>query len=135
MIQAGFSTVSLPGILSNVANKELLEGYMDEDQSWKEISSIKSVPDFKQATSYRLLDNAEYELLPKGGKIKHGTMGEESYTRQVRTYAKMFGLTREDIINDDLREAVDNLKGIILARRVSVARLDARVSAILSTFP
>jgi guanylate kinase len=39
------------------------------------------------------------------------------------------------IINDDLREAVDNLKGIIRARRVAVARLDARVSAILSTFP
>ena len=39
------------------------------------------------------------------------------------------------IINDDLREAVDNLKGIIRARRVAVARLDARVSAILATFP
>jgi guanylate kinase len=39
------------------------------------------------------------------------------------------------IINDDLREAVDNLKGIIRARRVAVARLEPRVSAILSTFP
>jgi len=39
------------------------------------------------------------------------------------------------IINDDLREAVDNLKGIIRARRIAVVRLDARVSAILSTFP
>lgn len=39
------------------------------------------------------------------------------------------------IINDDLREAVDNLKGIIRAKRVTVARLDTRVSAILSTFP
>lgn len=98
----GFSTLSLPGLLSNVANKELLEGYMQEDQSWKEIAAIKSVNDFKQVTSYRLLDDMEYELLPKGGKIKHGTTSEQSFTRQVRTYAKMYAITREDIINDDL---------------------------------
>lgn len=98
----GFSTLSLPGLLSNVANKELLEGYMQEDASWKEIAAIKSVNDFKQVTSYRMLDDMEYELLPKGGKIKHGTTSEQSFTRQVRTYAKMYSITREDIINDDL---------------------------------
>jgi hypothetical protein len=108
-IDAAFSTVSLPGILSNVANKELLLGYESEDQSWREISAVKSVGDFKQHTSYRLLDNMEYELLPKGGKIKHGTVGEETYTRQARTYAKIFSLTREDIINDDL-SAFDDLR-------------------------
>lgn len=99
---SGFSTVSLPGILSNVANKELLAGYMDEDQSWREIAAVKSVSDFKQVTSYRMLDNMIYEKLGAAGEIKHGTLGEESYTRQVDTYAKMFALTRRDIINDDL---------------------------------
>jgi phage major head subunit gpT-like protein len=44
----------------------------------------------------------EYEELPPGGEIKHGKVSEESYTRQARTYAKMFALTREDLINDDL---------------------------------
>ncbi len=99
---AGFSTLSLPGLLSNVANKELLEGYMEEDQTWRDIAAVKSVNDFKQVTSYRMLDDMEYELLPRGGKIKHGTTGEQSFTRQVRTYAKMYSITREDIINDDL---------------------------------
>lgn len=106
---AGFSTLSLPGLLSNVANKELLEGYMEEDQTWKEIAAIKSVNDFKQVTTYRMLDDMQYELLPKGGKIKHGTTGEQSFTRQARTYAKMYSITREDIINDDL-SAFDALR-------------------------
>jgi phage major head subunit gpT-like protein len=70
---------------------------------------VKSVSDFKEITSYRLLDDMEYEELPKHGEIKHGKLGEESYTRQVRTYAKMFSLDRVDIINDDL-SAFDDLR-------------------------
>jgi hypothetical protein len=106
---AGFSTLSLPGILSNVANKEILAGYMEEDQTWRRISRIKSVNDFKQATSYRLLDNMEYEELAPDGRMKQGSVSEESYTRQVKTYAKLFALTRTDIINDDAG-AFDDLK-------------------------
>lgn len=100
-INAAFSTLSLPGILSNVANKELLAGYMEEDQTWREVSIVKSVSDFKTVTSYRMLDEMEYEELGPGGEIKHGKLSEESYTRQARTYAKMFSLTRDKIIDDD----------------------------------
>lgn len=101
-IKAGASTVSLPGIFSNVANKELLTGYMEEDQSWREVAAVKPVTDFKTVTSYRLLDNMAYDKVGADGKIKHGSVSEESYTRQAETYAKMFALTRRDIINDDL---------------------------------
>jgi phage major head subunit gpT-like protein len=96
------STFSLAGILSNVANKELLAGYEQEDSTWRTIAAVRSVNDFKQVTSYRLLDNMEYEELAPNGRIAHGQISEESYTRQVRTYAKMFALSRQDIINDDL---------------------------------
>jgi hypothetical protein len=99
---SGFTTVSLPGILSNIANKELLMGYEDEETEWKEISDIKSCSDFKTVTSYRLLDDMEYEELGPGGKIKHGKVGEETFTRSVKTYAKMFALTYQMAIDDDL---------------------------------
>jgi phage major head subunit gpT-like protein len=111
-LQAAFTAISLPGILSNVANKELLDGYMEEDQVWREIAQTKSVSDFKTVTSYRMLDNMKYEKLGPGGVIKNGTISEESYTRQVDTYAKMFSLTRQDIINDDLG-AFDDLRNRI----------------------
>ena len=106
-----FSTlgVSVSNILSNVATKELVAGYQEVDDTWREISQIKSVRDFKQVTTYRLLDDMAYEQIGPGGEIKHGTVSQESYTRQVKTYAKMFSLTREDIINDDLG-AFDDLR-------------------------
>lgn len=104
-----FSTVSLPGVFSSVANKEILAGFAEEDNTWREISRIANATDFKTVTAYRLTDSLEYEELPKGGEIKHGTLGEESYTRTIKTYAKMLGLDRQDIINDDL-SAFDDLR-------------------------
>jgi hypothetical protein len=112
-IQASaFTAISLPGILSNVANKEILQGYMEEDAVWREIAQIKSVSDFKTVTSYRMLDDATYEKLGPGGRMKHAKFGEESFTRAVDTYAKMAIITRQDIINDDL-SAFDDMRSRI----------------------
>ena len=39
-LQAAFSTASLPGILSNIANKMLLEGYNYIEDAWRRICKI-----------------------------------------------------------------------------------------------
>jgi len=102
-IQAGgFSTVAITGILGNVANKFLLEGFNMVEQTWRAISSIRSVNDFKTATSYRMTGDIQYRKVPPAGEITHGTLGEESYTNKADTYARMLAITRPDIINDDL---------------------------------
>jgi len=102
-IQAGgFSTVAITSILSNVANKFLLEGFGFVEQAWREIASIRPVADFKTTTSYRLTGESTYKLLPPSGEIEHGTLGDESYTNKADTYALMLAVTRTDIINDDL---------------------------------
>jgi phage major head subunit gpT-like protein len=43
-----------------------------------------------------------YEKVGPAGELKHATAGELSYTNQVETYGRMFAITRQDIINDDL---------------------------------
>jgi phage major head subunit gpT-like protein len=101
-IRAGFSTVSLPGIFSNVANKFLLDGWNSVEQTWRSICRIRSVTDFKAVTSYRLTGDMKYEKVTNDGKLKHGKVGEESYTISADTFGKIFSLTRKDMINDDL---------------------------------
>jgi len=108
-IHASASTVSLSGILSNIANKMLLAGFMEEDQTWREFADVKPVSDFKTHTSYRMLDDMEYEQLGANGEIRHGKVGEETFERSADTFAKMFALTRKMIINDDLG-AFDDLR-------------------------
>ena len=101
-IEAGFSTVDVGGILSNVANKFLLEGFFSVERTWRNVTAIRNVSDFKTVTSYRLIGNDQYELVAPGGEIKHGTLGEESYSNRADTYGLMLSIDRRDIINDDL---------------------------------
>ncbi|MEO0588547.1 MAG: hypothetical protein AAF078_13015, partial [Planctomycetota bacterium] len=101
-IEAAGSTVSIGGILANVANKFLLDGFNSVERTWRNIAALRSVTDFKTVTSYRLTGNDQYERVSPGGEIKHGTLGEETYTNKADTYALMLAIDRTDIINDDL---------------------------------
>ena len=102
VLRAAFSTVGLSGILGNTANKFLLAGFNGVEDSWRSIAAIRAVNDFKAITSYRLTGNMEYAEVGAGGELTHGTVDEESYTNQAKTYGRMFAITRQDIINDDL---------------------------------
>lgn len=98
----GPSTYSISGILSNIANKFLRVGFDSVEGEWRKITSIRSVNDFKTITSYTLTGDNTYEKVPPGGELKHGTLGEETYTNRADTYGKILGIDRRDWINDDL---------------------------------
>ena len=102
VLRAAFSTFTLPGILSNVANKFLLDGFESVEQAWQRIAATRSVKDFKAVTSFRLTGGFEYQEVGPDGELKHAEVGEESFTNQAKTYGRMFGLTRTDLINDDM---------------------------------
>jgi len=101
-LQAGWSSIDVGGILSNVANKFLLEGFFSVERVWRNICAVRNVQDFKTVTSYRLIGRDQYEIVAPGGELKHGTLGEESYTNKADTYGLMLSIDRRDIINDDL---------------------------------
>ena len=96
------STISVAGILANVANKSLATSFMFSEQAWRGIARIKSAPDFKQMSTYRLTGDNKFTLVPPGGEIQHGTLSDLTYTNRVDTYGKMLGIDRRDIVNDDL---------------------------------
>jgi len=112
VIRAAFSTHTVTTMLSTTGNKMLLEGFNRVSQTWREVAAVRNVQDFKAVTAFRLTTSLEYEELPPSGEIKHGEMGQETYTVQAKTYAKMFSLNRTDIINDDLG-AFDDLRNRI----------------------
>ena len=101
-VQASFSTIDLGGILSNVANKFLLEGFFSVERTWRNICAIRNVSDFKTVTSYRMIGKEQYEQVAPGGELKHGTLGEEQYSNKADTYGLMLSIDRRDIVNDDL---------------------------------
>lgn len=98
----GLSTINISQILSNVANKFLLEGFNAIESAWRDVTAIRNVTDFKTVSSHRMVGANQYELVAPGGELKHGKLGEQSYSNKADTYGLMLGIDRRDIINDDL---------------------------------
>ncbi len=98
----GPSNIDIGGILSNLANKFLLEGFNSVEKTWRNISAVGPVTDFKTITRFRLIGKDQYEKVAPGGELKHGTLGETKYQNQADTYGLMLSIDRRDLINDDL---------------------------------
>jgi hypothetical protein len=98
----GFSTVSLPQLLSNLANKRLRDSYLAAPSTINLLFERLSASDFKTNTGITLGGMGRMEKVQNGGALKAGTMSEEYFTYRVNTVGKTFGLTREMIVNDDL---------------------------------
>jgi len=104
MIQAagGFSTISLSGILSNVANKAMLERFEMLESVVSEIAYETDTNNFKQFTRYRLDGKGTFSEVGPDGELKHIALLESEYANQLKTHGGMITLNRQMIINDDL---------------------------------
>lgn len=103
-IKASFSTVTLPSILSNVANKKALQAYNAIESIAAKLCSVGDLNDFKEAERVRLVDVGDLEPVSSDGELKDGSLGEDRATNKLKTYGKIFTLTREMIYNDNLGE-------------------------------
>lgn len=119
-IAAAYSTVSLPGILSNVANKKALQTFNAQPVIATRLCKAGDLNDFKESERYRLTDVGDLELVTDGGEIKHGGQTEDKATNKLDTYGKIFVLTRQMIYNDDLGAflAIPTAMGQRAARKV-----------------
>ena len=104
MIQAssGFSTISLSGTLSNLANKALLSAYNEIVSVIPRICRTATHSDFKSHTRYRVTSPGLLNKLGATGEIEHTELDEDTYSNQVETFARMMALTRQMMRNDDL---------------------------------
>jgi hypothetical protein len=102
IMQAAWATHSISGILSSTVNKFLLAGFNGVESSWRSVSSVRSVSDFKTMTSYRLNGGMKFEKVANGGELKNAAASDESRTISADTYGIMTSVTRTDLINDDL---------------------------------
>lgn len=106
-IRAGFSTLSLPGILESVMNRTMLAAYQETPIAALDLCAIGSVSDFKEVSRYRLLGTGGFEKVAPDGELKHGQLAEQKFSNKADTYGQILMLTRQDIINDDLNAFLD----------------------------
>lgn len=96
------STSTFPAIMSNLANKSVMVGFNEAETTYQIWAGKGFNRDFKEAARVALSEAGTLELVPEGGQFKQDSFGEASARTKVATYGKLFSLTRQAIINDDL---------------------------------
>ena len=101
--RAGYHTTSdFPTILEDVARKNLRSAYEAAPQTWLPLAKPVNLSDFKPSRQVQLGDAPGLDEVLEHGEFTHGTITEGKETIQLKTYGKIFGITRQALINDDL---------------------------------
>ena len=102
MVGRALSTTDLPNLLTDTANRVLLDGWESADKQWQVWCGLDSVSDFKELTLLDFASGDDLALIPEGGEYQNGRAAEHSESVKIETYGKIFPLTRQAIVNDDL---------------------------------
>lgn len=101
-LKAAFSSADIPNVLSNVAHKFVLSGFGAVGDDWRKVSHAIPVTDFKAVKGVRLVMGGLLKPLARGGDLQHVDLSDEMRSVQAATKGSIVGITREDLVNDDL---------------------------------
>lgn len=118
------TTSDFGSLMANVANKRLRNGYEQSPSSFRSWARrAVNLSDFKPATVVTLGAAPELQKVNEHGEFKFGSMSDAAESYRLSTYGTIVNLSRQDIINDNLR-AFDRLVTLF---GDSVARLENRL--------
>ncbi|WP_342106365.1 prohead protease/major capsid protein fusion protein [Methylobacterium sp. SI9] len=104
------TTSDFPTLLSSSANRVLTEAYEAAGTPLKLLARRRTRTDFKAVTDVHLSEAPRLLKVGEKGEIKHGSRAEEGRPLYaMATYARLFGLSRTALINDDLNAFADSL--------------------------
>lgn len=103
VIMAGaMSSSDFVNILANVAHKSMLKGYTEADETFAKWTSTGVLSDFKTVSRVDLGLFPNLEKVEEGAEYNYAKVSDRGVMLALATYGKMFAITRQAIINDDL---------------------------------
>lgn len=96
------STSDFPALLTSTARNSLLRGYEEAPESFPLFTRAGTLTDFRPANNAGLGFFSALDKIAEGAEYKYGTFGTAGNAITLATYGKLFAITRQAIINDDL---------------------------------
>lgn len=126
------TTSDLSNIVMDVANKSLRRAYSAAPQTFKPLARRTTAPDFKNVNRVQLSHAPALLKVNEHGEIEHGPLYDSNQPYALLTYARIVGITRKTIVNDDL----DALTRIPASFGIQAANLESDVVwAIITANP
>lgn len=126
------SSSDFPLLLGDTARKALKRGYEETPEVFGLFTRPVTLTDFKPTSLAGLGRFSNLDLIPENGEYKSGTFNESGSSLKLATYGKMFGISRQAIINDDLNALSDVPRKMGQAAKRTVGNA---VFALLTTNP
>ncbi|MEM8595426.1 MAG: Mu-like prophage major head subunit gpT family protein [Pseudomonadota bacterium] len=102
-VEMALSTTSdYPLILGGAVSRLLSDGYALAMPEIARASRVMSATDFRRQPILRLSSGSALEKVNEGGEVTSAYLSEEGEAIQIATFAKIYGLSRHAIVNDDL---------------------------------
>lgn len=96
------STSDFAHVLSNLAHRAALRGWEEQQETFQLWTRAGALTDFRPAKRAGLGLAQSLALKEEGGEYQHGTVGDRGEAITLATYGRIYQITREAIINDDL---------------------------------
>jgi phage major head subunit gpT-like protein len=96
------TTSDFPSLLADVANKTLRAAYDAAPQTWRPFAKMISASDFRALNVLQIGDAPELLEVLEHGEFTSGTITESKETVRLKTWGRIFAITRQALINDDL---------------------------------
>ena len=102
VFKAAHTTSDFPLLLANTANKALMAGYEAEPASHTLWVRETEAPDFKTLSRVQRSEAPALLEVAEGAEVTHGSFSERREQYALTTYARIFSITRQAMVNDDL---------------------------------
>lgn len=126
------SSSDFGNLLADVAHKSMLKGYEEAQETFQQWTSKGVLTDFREAHRVDLSTFPSLDRVPEGAEYKYGTVGDRGEKIMLATYGKLFSITRQAIINDDL-SALTRIPKIM--GRAAIRSIGDLVYAVLTSNP
>lgn len=128
------STSDFPALMGSALNRRLRMAYEENHPSYQRWARrAPNAPNFKNIDVIQMSAMPDLLKVNEGGEFKYGSASDGKVSYAVITYGRIIGLTRQLIVNDDLRA----LERITTGFAASAARLENRTvySVLTSNAP
>ncbi len=96
------STSDFPLLLGDSVGRTLLPAYTAASSGLKRLARQASAPDFRKRTKLRLSEAGALQRVNEHGEFTRSTFSESGEGYALASYGRIFGITRQALINDDL---------------------------------
>lgn len=96
------STSDFPNLLMGAGQRVLMDAYKRAESPLKALAKRRDANDFRAISLVKISGAPKLEKVREGGEITHGSRTEAKEGFAVATYARIFGLTLQAVVNDDL---------------------------------